>query len=346
MSKSGSPKQYVSLRRIAEICGVSRMTISRAFDPAQSVKPELRQRILDVAAREGYRPDRLVTEVMTNFARSRRAGYRETLAALWWVPEPKAGAGYFGQIYSGLNEGAEFHGCRFDHFYLTKPEQRQGLARVLKARGIRSVVVTPPMGEEDLSVLLPWDQFTAVAVGRTLRSPMLHRTQHNHQQGACRVLAEVARRRYRKPVLVVERAFDQRVERVVTGAFLGRYPSNGSRRIVYLEDYADTAALVAKILTLKPDVIVAESAAGLISALNREGSAIHGGLGFVSMSVGVLGDECAGIVQQPHLLASAAVDLLLRSRWRGETGSPEAPMMLMTAGEWNEGKTLRSIREG
>lgn len=331
MSKSRGERRYVSLRRIAELCGVSRMTVSRAFDPSQPVEAKLREHILGVAAREGYRPDRMVREVMTTFARNRKSGYRETLAALWWTKGPP-GPGYLAQVKEGLDQGAEFHGCRFDHFEVCSAAARKGLARVLRARGIRGLVVTPPMDEPDLSTLLPWEQFTAVAIGSSLRNPSLHRTQHNHHQGAVRVMEEIVRRGHRRPALVVNRAFDLRAARGATGAFLAWFP-DAAERMLFAEDHAP-AALARRLKTLRPDVVISDSEAARSWA--------PGEVDYVSMSVNPNGD-CAGVVQQPALLASAAVDLLLRSRWRGESGPPAEPMTLMTAGEWREGRTLRGV---
>ncbi|MFH1499852.1 MAG: LacI family DNA-binding transcriptional regulator [Verrucomicrobiota bacterium] len=330
MSGKRVGKSYVSLRRIAELCGVSRMTVSRAFDPARPVSPELRERILAVAAAEGYQPDRMVREVMTTFARNRKAGYRETLAALWWAKGPPA-HGYLHEVKAGLAAGAEFHGCRFDHFEVCTAAARKGLARVLRARGIRGVVVTPPMDEPDLSGLLPWEQFTAVAIGSSLRSPSLHRTQHNHHQGAVRVMEEIVRRGYVRPVLVVGRAFDLRAGRGASGAFLAWFPESVGR-VLFYEDHTPVA-LARRLKSLRPDVVVSDSEAARPQVPARAG--------YVSMSVDPGGD-CTGVLQQPALLASAAVDLLLRSRWRGETGVPPEPMTLMTAGEWHEGRTLRA----
>ncbi len=324
----------MSLRRIAGLCGVSRMTVSRAFDPAQPVESKLRERILAVAEREGYRPDRMVREVMTTFARNRKAGYRETLAALWWSKGMPA-SGYLAQVKAGLDEGAEFHGCRFDHFEVCTAAARKGLARVLRARGIRALVVTPPMDEPDLAELLPWDQFTAVAIGSSLRNPSLHRTQHNHHQGAVRVMEEVVRRGHARPALVVNRAFDLRAARGASGAFLAWFP-DAAERVLFSEDHAP-AALARRLKALRPDVVISDS-----EAVRAQAPA---GADYVAMSVDPNGD-CAGVVQQPALLASAAVDLLLRSRWRGETGAPAEPMTLMTAGEWHEGRTLRGAGQG
>lgn len=337
MSGKRVEKSYVSLRRIAELCGVSRMTVSRAFDPARSVRADLRERILEVAAREGYRPDRMVREVMTAFARNRKAGYRETLAALWWTKGPPP-PGYLAQVKAGLDAGAEFHGCRFDHFEVCTAAARRGLARVLRARGIRGLVVTPPMAEPDLSALLPWDQFTAVAIGSSLRSPALHRTQHSHHQGAARVMEEIMRRGYRRPALVVNRDFDRRAGRGATGAFLAWYP-DAAERILFSEDFS-VAALRRRLLALRPDVVVGDSEAAR--------PVTPSGAGYVAMSVNDPRGDCAGIVQQAELLASAAVDLLMRSRWRGETGAPDEPMTLTTVGAWHEGGTLRAaeIRDG
>lgn len=334
MNQIRREKSYVSLRQIAELCGVSRMTVSRAFDPAQPVSPAMRARILAVAAQEGYRPDRMVREVMTAFARNRKIGYRETLAALWWA-KGRPALGYSQQIKTGLDAGAAFHGCRFDHFEVSTAAERRGLARVLRARGIRGLVVTPPMHEPDLSGLLPWDQFTAVAIGSSLRTPALHRAQHNHHQSAARVMEEVTRRGYQHPVLVVNRALEQRSARGATGAFLAWF-SSATERVLFTEDLKEPH-LRKRLAELQPDVVISDS--------ESIRSMVPIPADYVTLSLNTPRGDCTGIMQQPTLLASAAVDLLLRSRWHGETGVPAEPMTLMTPGDWHEGRTLRVIKK-
>ena len=60
-SRPGGPRRVSRLVDIAEAVGVHVSTVSRVLngDPAQSIRPEIYERILDTARQQGYRPNAL-----------------------------------------------------------------------------------------------------------------------------------------------------------------------------------------------------------------------------------------------------------------------------------------------
>ncbi|MGE9293836.1 MAG: helix-turn-helix domain-containing protein, partial [Puniceicoccales bacterium] len=66
------------MRHIAAAVGVSRMTASRAFKKDSRVNPELKEKILRTAEAMGYKPDTMISELMTSFASRRPINYQET----------------------------------------------------------------------------------------------------------------------------------------------------------------------------------------------------------------------------------------------------------------------------
>lgn len=141
------------------VAGVSRMTVSRAFKPGSPIKPEVRVRVLAVARELGYSPDRMVTELMTSFVKRRPVKYRETFAALWWPDRwnnQRNGFGFSWEMRHGLETGAARHGCAIEHIVLAPEMSARFLARMLKARGILGIVLTPPSAADTPAPELDW----------------------------------------------------------------------------------------------------------------------------------------------------------------------------------------------
>ena len=56
----------ITIRDVAKEAGVSRQTVSRAFNDKGEISPETKQHVLDVAQRMGYRPSGLARSLTTN----------------------------------------------------------------------------------------------------------------------------------------------------------------------------------------------------------------------------------------------------------------------------------------
>jgi len=58
--------KQITIRDVAKKAGVSRQTVSRAFNDKGEISPETKQHVLDVAQRMGYRPSGLARSLTTN----------------------------------------------------------------------------------------------------------------------------------------------------------------------------------------------------------------------------------------------------------------------------------------
>jgi hypothetical protein len=56
-----------------------------------------------------------------------------------------------------------------------------------------------------------------------------------------------------------------------------------------------------------------------------------------------LGDICSGVFQNGKLIGASAVDMLVSMVERHERGLPAQATTLMVEGQWNEGRTLRTV---
>ncbi|MDQ8206315.1 LacI family DNA-binding transcriptional regulator [Coraliomargarita sp. SDUM461003] len=335
---SNVPRQRtISLRHVAEAAGVSRMTVSRAFKQEASINPAVRKKILKIAKELGYTPDTMVSELMTSFASRRSISYQETFAALWW-PErwekAETGRGFDADIYQGLNEGAQLHGRAIDHLVLTPEMTPRVIMRMLLARNIQGVILTPPPSAGIKAPELEWDQLCTVIVGSSLREPKFHRAQPGHYIAIVQALETLQARGYTRPCLLLRSDLEERMLHAYTAAFLAW---GNPKEHIWSTDNPASTGLSHWIKRTKPDVIIAdwEDWFQLIKPEDRA-------CGFISLAVRDPQSPISGIYENSIRMAKCAIDLLIRSRLTHELGQPSEPLLLLTSNTWIEGQSLPS----
>lgn len=323
-----------SMRDVAAAAQVSRMAVSRAFRTGASIRPELRARILEAAERLGYRPDPLVTKLMTSFAQRRPVNYRETLGVLWWPERWKRSvspASFAAKLRAGLEASAVHHGCRIDHFIVGKTSTA-ALARVLAARHIQGVILTPPTTPDAAPPPLDWTRLSVMVVGSSLREPAFNRVHQDHYAAMVSVVNRLRKRGFTRPALVVNPGLEERMQRAYTAAFLA-HDAGPPSHVLHLRSF-ETALLAKRLKALRPDVVIIDTEARLPAVRRALGKMAD--CEMVSMDVKKLDGETSGIFQNPHRMAECAIDLLMQARLRHETGVPAEPMVILTPGVWVE----------
>ncbi|GAB3414219.1 LacI family DNA-binding transcriptional regulator [Flindersiella endophytica] len=168
----------VTLQTIADALGVSRTTVSNAYNRPEQLAAELRERIFAEARRLGYAgPDAAARSL-----RSRKAGsigllFTETLSFAFSDP-------YAVGFLQGLAETAELHSTSLllvpidtavdavrkavvDGFCLYCVDEDHPAAEVIRARGLPLVTTTPPT-DPDLAYVGIDDEAAAFAAGEHL----------------------------------------------------------------------------------------------------------------------------------------------------------------------------------
>ncbi len=106
------------LQQIADLLGVSKMTVSRAMREGTSVEPELRARIRETAARLRYHPDSRISFLMSQVRKSRKSDYRETLGFIWTHESVKNAKPYFQEGFEAARARAEKLSFKLDEFHV------------------------------------------------------------------------------------------------------------------------------------------------------------------------------------------------------------------------------------
>jgi len=119
---------------IAREAGVSTTTVTRVIDPRQSagVRPEVRERVLEVIRRHNYQPNLL--------ARKMRARKRYTLGILTFPSKDIFRSGYHREILTGIHDQGLGASHELKFFILTE-EHYDRLEEVLYEHGIDGLLI-------------------------------------------------------------------------------------------------------------------------------------------------------------------------------------------------------------
>lgn len=313
-----------TVRTIAEELKVSPITVSRALREQDNVRPALARRIRAHAQRRGYRRDPVLAEVMSGLGRSEGARYRETVAFIW--THESGGAK---EEEAGARAAAGRLGYRLE---VIKP-WRQNLAerdvsRILWARGIRGVLLSPNASRPDPRYELDWPRFAAVLVGSSLVNTGLTRVARDYYSDAKLALARLADAGARRIGLALDSNIHQRTDRRYAAAFNAFSPP-GAPEVFVVDPAAAPDSEKARFLRWlakdQPDAVLSEFAAA--------GSWMPADLPHARLHL-LKGDHGPGV--QPDFArvgaeAMRTLDGLLRA---DRLGLLDAPATVLIAGRW------------
>ena len=331
--------RIISLRDVAEEAGVSRMTASRALREGTQVSSELRAKVLAAAENLGYKTDQMVSQIMGSFAGQRQVDYRETIAVLWW-PGRWALATLQDENYEvrtlrGLQIAAELHGCKLENISMTEDRPAQVMSRMLTARSIQGIILTPPRHYDQTAPDLDWDKFSVVSIGTTLHTPRFHRARVSHYNTMVLALQKLDQLGCKRPCLLVNEDLEKRMDRAYTAAFMAWNPKAASDRIWRKADMSERG-LKTWIKARKPDVII-----GDLAHWQPFLPEPYASKRFVALNVMDRTGDICGVLQNTELLAEQAVDLLMHARLRKQTGIPKSPTTTVNEGVWLSGKSFQ-----
>ena len=332
---------------VAHAAGVSQPTVSRVLQDHPNVREEVRIRVRDAVARLNYRPNSLVSALMTDL-KTRRVTSSTTLAYIsaFDTPEGWRNVGDFVEYFEGAKERAEETGYALEHFWL-KERGMTGprLSRILFNRGIPGMIVAPlPRARGHLS--MDWPKFATVALGFTLNLPDVSRAMNDQFHTMLLVLRKLRWMGYRKMGLIMQASSDARVNhRWVAGFLSFRLDAPPLTRIEpHILRELTEENVVQWYLTQRPDVIVGADDR-IVPWLRGAGIEVPAEVGFAHLSVGPGNSgQVAGTNQNSRLIGASAVDMVVGQLHRNERGIPVFPKLTFTTATWVDGPTVRKLR--
>ncbi|MDQ8195333.1 LacI family DNA-binding transcriptional regulator [Coraliomargarita sp. SDUM461004] len=337
------------MKEIAEVADCSIMTVSLALRNSPKLSPQTRDRIQKIAKDLGYHPNPMVSALMTNRRQSQQTD-SDVIAVLTKFDTPVQKTKnldiFYKDLWRGLDERAKELGFRLEEFpvYFKRQAKGEELTRILKARGIRAIILLPGGGMERDFPNLEWQHFCTVAAAFHSKRTQVHRIASDHAQAMDTALAQIEALGYRRPGLAMTAFLDPSIRYAMSGRFfVWQQTMSKSCQIPLIPSKAEfiTRELFTKwYQTYQPDLIL--SLDPMVPEWLKE---LPGGKqsGFVYLAKKST-DQLAGVNLRTYDVGRAAINTLARELYLNHYGLPKIPELILVQGEWEPGSSAPGLR--
>ncbi|MBC2601709.1 LacI family DNA-binding transcriptional regulator [Puniceicoccus vermicola] len=321
----------MNLQYIADKAGVSRMTVSRALRNHPEVSESTKRKVLEVAEEHGYSPNPMVSILMSQVARSKRATYRPTLifavsGQRFSASEVEAGRSG-GSIIGARNRAAELgYNLEVMEFQSNNMSQKR-FSDILAARRTPGLIISP---SEDPHANYSFDfkNISAVAIGYSIREPKLNRVCLDYYVCMMKTLESLWQEGYRRFGLILREETDSRILHLWSSGFLTFHWSNAQqgRDNILITETLKEPQFASWFKKSRPEVILSyndteycEWERKLRSPKTRPCRFVHLDQDFIHNENALIGS----IESARYELGQAAVDQLVGLIKRNSTGIPK-----------------------
>lgn len=334
-----------TVRTLADELGLSRSTVSLALRGSPLIKPETRQRVLDLAAKAGYTVSPLASSLMSEMKRGHMYRGEIAVANMDQSDRPVQARRFRSLLMAAAARRADELGYQAQNFIIgSEGVSLERLHSILRARGIHGVLVLPVWREPDFAHL-DWSHYAGVYLDYLIERPALPTVCADYYRSMLYVLQHVQELGYRRPGLFMTKPDEARLQYCWsdrwTSAYLGLQRSLGLGRVPPLNvPSVDREAFAEWFRRHRPDVVLGHQTEA-IDWMKACGARVPESHGFVSLNQALRDRPCAGLDLQPAVLAERGVELLAAQILHRQCGLQAAPSATMVPGLWVDGPTLR-----
>lgn len=362
--------QKVSLEHIASIAGVHKATVSRALRNHSTIPLPTRERIQEIARREGYRPNPLVALYQAQARSNRPSSMQATLT--WMNDYPNAECWHVFPWLRGYLKGAkercESRGYRLDELTLPHNEpiscadEVNKMMKLIRARGIFGVVL--PLMFRYGYLLEPWDGVAVSLIGSGhFGLPSIAHNGHTINPSARfyprgfsvadrdlyfntrLALQSLQRAGYERVGFVYSRYLDtEAFGRAASGYFVEQSHLSEDRRlpILFIERFKEgrPANFDQWMEQHKPDAILCVNPA-VKEWVEQLGFSVPQDIGLANLNLVEDVSNWSGIDENHAQIGGSAIDLIIDQLSRNELSAPRQTRQLLVPGRWVQGATTR-----
>ena len=335
-----------TMQQIADVVGCSRMAVSLALRNSPKISAATIARIRKAADELGYRPNPMVSALMTQLRQGRTVKRPTTIAYVTAYPTEDGWRqpGLFTEFHTGAKKRAEALGYKIEEYWLRRPGlSEKRFCDVLFVRNVLGLIIAPlPSGGGTLS--LEWPRFAAAAIGYSVTSPTIHRASNDQYSTIRLAVAELTRLGYRRIGLALTMDGDERVKNNWSaGMLVEQSLIPVDRRVpLLLADGPFEAAFSAWFSDCRPDVVLTQEWQ-CRQILKQSGVRVPEDVGLANLGVTAGEADWAGMNQNAELVGAAALDLVDSQLRRNEFGIPAQQKTLVIPGHWVAGPTVRDV---
>lgn len=333
------------MQQIADVAGVSRMTVSLALRQSGEISASERTRIQNLAEKMGYRPNPLVSTLMAARARGKGSVASHPMALLdlhrdtSWIRQ--------GEFYRDLIEGVKTRADALGfcaEIFSPPTRNAAGMAilhRIFWTRNIRGIVVLPAPTRFPAPPF-PWEHYGSATIGHSLAAPSMNTASSDQYGNALMLFQHLFDLGYRRPGLFLSTETEIRTRYHASAALHTHcriHPDTEELDCLSIGAEKSEAVFRRWLKSQKPDVLVSnKSHLGFLRTL---GCSIPAKIGYAVLNRDQSDNHLSGIDLMPKQIGAAAVDLVVARLHRNEFGLPAHPASLMVSGMWRVGTTTR-----
>ena len=333
------PAKRPTVRQVAELAGVSAMTVSRALRNNPRVVLSERKRIQKIATKLGYRPDPEVAKLMSHLRRRDKAQLVASIAAVTSIPE-EIEPSSLRKVHGSARLRAEALGYRLELFRVSDPGRfNRQLERTLVNRGIEGVLLLQMVNPVGMDDFLHWDKFSVTVATPSVLGPDFSRAGVNYFHNARVLCEQLALRGCKRIGFAGSDTFCVRTNEAFSAAAAWQNLRAGEAPVnpfVFKSHAGMVSGLDAWLKRERPDAVIAHSE-NILSHLKDQLPRYAGGrIRLACTSINSPESACAGIDERHELIGHKAVDILTGLINRNEKNTRSTHAASLIDGYWVE----------
>ncbi|HSI86073.1 MAG TPA: LacI family DNA-binding transcriptional regulator [Candidatus Methylacidiphilales bacterium] len=328
--------------QLAEALGLHQSTISLALRNSPRIPAKTRMKIKEAAEQMGY-VSNAAAVILTHHKKASTPG--RIHSAIAWVNTWGDHSGMyqykeFAAYRRGAHATAEKFGYALEEFDVdASPSSLPQLQRILKARGIRGIVLPPSKQRLDLSSF-DWSTFCTVRIGFSLAYPAAHIAAPDPMGNGRLGFEAIMKRGYRRIgwATYYERVpVGSRVRDVHEAGFLLAQMDVPMKNRLPVFEY-DRQSLKRWIERTRPDAIFS-NISNIVQLVRSAGHRVPEDIAVAGTTILDI-NVTAGIDQRSEEVGSAAIITLISHMNAHHMGIPSFYIQSLIPGRWADGDTL------
>lgn len=322
----------ITHRDIANAAGVTQATVSLALGGKPGVGEAMRRRIQEISERLGYVPDPAFARIAEYRHGDGHRARAQTIAFLsgWNERNPDQSETHYPPKLDAARIRAKALGWKIEHHFLSADiAQQKRLSRILRARGIRGLIIAgtrqtprPPQ--------LDWAHFCTVVLGHANAPEGLHSCGVDYFQGVSLAIRHLKAAGAKRIGLAIGRASAEWAKYDPVGGFvqvlLAEHEEVSEPLIV---EKPSKDVVIRWVRRHQIDTVLAGT--GTDAVLIKELLSSHP-VRIAALNVGTA--QCAGVREPSDEIGATGVDLLHIALARDERGFPAQPRKVLIGCQW------------
>ncbi|MEM9158930.1 MAG: LacI family DNA-binding transcriptional regulator [Verrucomicrobiota bacterium] len=339
----------ISMRDLAQIAGVSAMTVSRALRNSPKISEKTRQRIRQLAQEHNYSINPLVAAQMASIHGRRSVTYKATLGLITRTPTEGVWGGA-AKVIEGVRKRCKEMGFTCDTFDLADPELTPSrLNRMLETRGIHGLIEAP-MVADLADYELDSDRLILVSSNPGTLPQTIHRVCPDHYGNMDMLLRRIQQAGFKRPGFLVTLELDRRLNHLWTSRYLAFQQTEGFAKIApYMPNNItefDRSSFTKWLEANQPDIlIVSNHELFRDKFFDQVGIEIPNDIEVLKININGPEYGFSGIDQRSEQVGAGCVKLLSQLMYQNEYGPPENPVSVVVPGKWIQGHTSPTLQQ-